>query len=763
MRKFLALFLALLMCVGVFASCAPKTEDGGVTLEQAKDYLYNVMKDKNGKAISNDYNVVAKIIIDETSFDVTWKTDNEDIKIVESTKENMWTVDLPDKNEEEFEYKLTATITAADGSTIEVTFTPKLPVIDNTGVTTAPEENKAYKIFLKQLDLGYTLYALNTTQDGQNKFINTTLDPKEAADFYMEEVDGGYKIYTMIDDVKTYVHAKTTTGSDGKVSKFIGFATETDSVFVYDSEKGVYTVTINGAIYGVGTYGSYETISLSDITYFTDDKINVKEGQFPIGFMEADYAETLAPDEKPVFQDPAADSTLTIAQAIALGETRAKNQYTDNKYYVTGQITSITSEQYGNMMISDGTNEILVYGTYDADGTNRYDAMTTKPVVGDTVTVYGIIGMYNDPQIKNGWIKAINGTELGGTTPTPPAGGDDDGGATPPAGDPAALPIDATITDSMPATLTYITNNADYPNPAFYSAGGLKMNFVNMGVQTVAFAAQNSVKVTIKVAALNQNTKTGSDADVFTVYGLDASGNTVATATYDAVVAGDNVVLLEGTGIVSVKVIMTDYAHDGTAFCNISLGGIKVEVSTAGGDDDGGATPPPAGGGDDGGATPPPAGGDDDGGATPPAGTGTVLVDATIENSIPAALTYITNNSQYPNPSFYSSGALKMNYVNMGVQTTTFAAQNSVKVTIKVSALNTNTKTGSDADVFTVYGLDASGNTVATATYDAVVAGDNVVILEGEGIVAVKVIMTDYAHNGTAFCNIALGGVKVEN
>ena len=100
MKKFLALFLALIMILGVFASCGKKDEaSSDITLEQAKDYLYQIMKDKNGKETPNDYDVVGKIIIDEVSFDVTWKTDNESIKITESSKENMWTVDLPDVNE----------------------------------------------------------------------------------------------------------------------------------------------------------------------------------------------------------------------------------------------------------------------------------------------------------------------------------------------------------------------------------------------------------------------------------------------------------------------------------------------------------------------------------------------------------------------------------------------------------------------------------------------------------------------------------------
>ena len=62
---------------------------------------------------------------------------------------------------------------------------------------------------------------------------------------------------------------------------------------------------------------------------------------------------------------------------------------------------------------------VYIIATYNADGTKRYDAMETKPVAGDTVTVFGIVGQYNGtPQVKNGWIVAH--TAAGGNTPTDP-------------------------------------------------------------------------------------------------------------------------------------------------------------------------------------------------------------------------------------------------------------------------------------------------------------------------------------------------------
>lgn len=409
MKKFLALLLALIMCVGVLASCGNNNNSNddaaGATLDDAKELLNSMMKDDNGKATPNDYNVVGKLTIGETSFDVTWATDNANVKVVAASKAGFWTIDVPSVNAAEASYKLTATIKAADGSTANVEFTRKLPVIDNAGVETEFKAGVAYTMFMKQANLGYTVYALNTTQKGENKYIETTLDPKAAAVFYVEVVDGGYKIYTEIDGVKNYLHAELKEADGGKVSKYIGFKADSTCVFSYDKELAVFKITLNGGEYGVGTYNSFDTVSLSDATYFKADNINVEGGQFPIGLMTKEHADTLAPSVKPENNDPAADSVLSIADAIALGNSKANSIYTESKYYVSGTIKEIQNDVYGNIVITDGTNDILVYGTYSADGTTKFGDLDAKPAVGATVKVYGVVGKYSDKaQMKNAWI-----------------------------------------------------------------------------------------------------------------------------------------------------------------------------------------------------------------------------------------------------------------------------------------------------------------------------------------------------------------------
>lgn len=140
----------------------------------------------------------------------------------------------------------------------------------------------------------------------------------------------------------------------------------------------------------------------------------------------------------------------------------------------------------------------------------------------------------------------------------------------------------------------------------------------------------------------------------------------------------------------------------------------------------------------------------------------TVLAEFKIDNKVIVAGSYITNNEQYPEPSFYSNGGLKMSYVNQGALTEKFGAADSVTVELNVLALNQNQKTD-DANVkaFAVYGLNAAGEVVATVELETVTVGVNSVELAGTGIAQVKVVMTDYPFDGEKSCNVSLGGVIV--
>ena len=112
--------------------------------------------------------------------------------------------------------------------------------------------------------------------------------------------------------------------------------------------------------------------------------------------------------QPPVTPDPTPDTELSVKEAIDFALTQEHNVFTEGKYYVTGVITEVYNAQYGNMRITDENGNILtLYGTFSADGSIKYADMEVKPVAGDTITIYGIVGQYNGtPQVKNGWITA---------------------------------------------------------------------------------------------------------------------------------------------------------------------------------------------------------------------------------------------------------------------------------------------------------------------------------------------------------------------
>ena len=180
---------------------------------------------------------------------------------------------------------------------------------------------------------------------------------------------------------------------------------------------GTDTMTIYGTYSKDGTtrYDAMETkpVAGDTVTVYgilgTYTKGDVSTPQMKNGWIVNHVPGTAEPEpEEPTPETP---TTLTIAEALDVANAQGDNNYTTEKYNVTGTIKDVYNTQYGNMILTDGTNEITIYGTYSADGTTRYDALETKPVVGDEVTVYGILGVFANsntgaktPQMKNGWI-----------------------------------------------------------------------------------------------------------------------------------------------------------------------------------------------------------------------------------------------------------------------------------------------------------------------------------------------------------------------
>lgn len=108
---------------------------------------------------------------------------------------------------------------------------------------------------------------------------------------------------------------------------------------------------------------------------------------------------------------------LTTTEAAAIALEYDHNTYSDEKYYVRGTVDEVYQDYYGNMYLDSKT--LTVYGTYSADGVDKYGDMTgPKPDQYDEVLFYGILGTFNGaPQMKNAWIMEFVAKDA-------PAGGD---------------------------------------------------------------------------------------------------------------------------------------------------------------------------------------------------------------------------------------------------------------------------------------------------------------------------------------------------
>ena len=85
---------------------------------------------------------------------------------------------------------------------------------------------------------------------------------------------------------------------------------------------------------------------------------------------------------------------ITVAEALQIAQSHITSP-SEEWYYVIATVTAITDEFYGAMMVADDTGFIYVYGSYSADGSKRYVELDPKPVVGDTVLLYGNLQNYN--------------------------------------------------------------------------------------------------------------------------------------------------------------------------------------------------------------------------------------------------------------------------------------------------------------------------------------------------------------------------------
>lgn len=202
---------------------------------------------------------------------------------------------------------------------------------------------------------------------------------------------------------------------NGAYNEQYGNISITMMVAYNDTYKEVGCFRLNGV--GVENVGVGDTITVEGI--LTNHGGYAKQfgaGSTMTNRVDGEPSDVPGAGETP--DEPETYETLTISEVLA-------HEVTDTKFYVSGKITGYFGDNYatyGNVYIQDEKgNKLLVYGLFSADGSTRYDAMKTKPVIGDTIKVLSAISSYNNVnQLKNAWL--IEHTPAsGGETPDTPA------------------------------------------------------------------------------------------------------------------------------------------------------------------------------------------------------------------------------------------------------------------------------------------------------------------------------------------------------
>ena len=184
MKKFIGLVLMLTLCVSVFAGCgqetpapAPADEQpaeatGYSDLAAAKEYLVSMYRNAPSTHVE-DYQLVGKLVVGDSTFNVEWTADSEAVKFVKGD-DGMVTVDIDEKNPEEVKYTLTATISDESGNSETAEYQHRVPaaILIDDSMTDEEIVTAAYK-----LENGVSI-ATPATLTGVVSSIDSEYNPK---------------------------------------------------------------------------------------------------------------------------------------------------------------------------------------------------------------------------------------------------------------------------------------------------------------------------------------------------------------------------------------------------------------------------------------------------------------------------------------------------------------------------------------------------------------------------------------------------------
>lgn len=246
-----------------------------------------------------------------------------------------------------------------------------------------PVAGTAYNLALYQNNWGKVLYFAGE-KDGN--FLATTEVEDEATNVYVEEVEGGYRLYFNKGGEKQYIDVETYTNKNGRLSASVKITETPTAVFTYDAELKTMVTRLEDNDWYLGTYNSFLTISSSNLSYISGDnasKIGIT--QYPAGFLASDNEEKVEVPEEPVYVTTLESGTYVIwapghNKALSINKSEEGGYYNGGvdvvwadenlSGYTNAEIWTVTKNEDGTYTISCEEG-VFSMSTYSSTGYNQ--------------------------------------------------------------------------------------------------------------------------------------------------------------------------------------------------------------------------------------------------------------------------------------------------------------------------------------------------------------------------------------------------------
>ncbi len=225
-------------------------------------------------------------------------------------------------------------------------------------VPTEVKADTGYKFYLHQTKLDKDLYFAGYMS---GNYLATTDKISKAVDVFVETVDGGVRFYFMDGEAKKYIDVyEYETGKAG-----LRLTDEPTAVFTFDATLKVYTTVVAEKTYYIGTYNTYNTMSLSETFRISGDNAStVGVSQFPAYFATIELVaegggEVTPPVEEPAYAPNASFTGYTSVNSVAVGDKIVITYVNTAGDFIT-ELTGVSNKLGTNTDVTTGA----LAGTY---------------------------------------------------------------------------------------------------------------------------------------------------------------------------------------------------------------------------------------------------------------------------------------------------------------------------------------------------------------------------------------------------------------